>query len=78
MNILQKIADQIINPAIFLLFALALLYFLYGVVIYIQNADSPEKRKEGGRHMIYGILGFVIMFGVYGIMRILQNTLLSI
>jgi hypothetical protein len=74
MDILQKIADQIINPAIILLFALALLYFLYGVLVYIQNAENPEKRKEGGRHMMYGVLGLVIMFGVYGILAILKNT----
>ncbi len=70
-----KVDKLIINPAIILLFAAALVFFLFGVVDFIMNADNPEKRSTGQQHMIWGIIGMSIMFGVWAILRIIENTL---
>jgi uncharacterized membrane protein YidH (DUF202 family) len=66
---------QIINPIILLLFALAVMYFLYGIFEFISNQSSEEKKTIGKSHMIWGIIGITIMMGVFTIMNIILDTL---
>ncbi len=72
---LTNIQNNILTPIIYLLFALAILYFMWGVMIFIRNADSPEKREEGFQHMIWGLVGLFIMLSVKGIIGIILATL---
>jgi uncharacterized membrane protein YidH (DUF202 family) len=65
----------IINPLILLLFALAVVYFLYGVFEFISNQENEEKKTKGKSHMIWGIIGITIMMGVFTIIQIILNTL---
>lgn len=64
----------IINPLIVLLFALATVYFLYGVFEFLSNQDNEEKRKTGKSHMLWGIVGITIMMSVFSILGILLRT----
>ena len=73
-NVLFKINTYILNPAIEFAFVVALVVFLYGVMEFIRGANDEKKRTKGKDHMLWGVVGFVIMFGVYGIMNILVNT----
>lgn len=73
--LLAKIYEQLLNPLIALLFALALLYFMYGIFEFIKGSDSEDARKTGGQHILWGFIGLLIMFSVYGILRVLTNTL---
>jgi uncharacterized membrane protein HdeD (DUF308 family) len=70
----SKLDQLIINPLILLLFALALVYFLWGVFEFLLNADNEEKRSAGKSHMLYGIIGLTIMIGVWTILSIIMNT----
>jgi uncharacterized membrane protein YfcA len=72
---LLNLNEQIFNPIIILLFVVALVYFLVGVVEFIANQDNEEAKTKGKSHMIWGIVGIAIMMGVFGIMRIIMNTL---
>ena len=69
-----KVVDNIINPFIVLLFAMALVYFFWGLVQFIAGADDETKRGTGKKHMVWGVIGLVIMIGVFGIINILLNT----
>ncbi len=71
---LGKLNAKIINPLIEFAFIIALVVFLWGVMQFIRGASKEEKRKEGREHMMWGIVGFLIMFGVWGIINILVNT----
>ena len=57
-----------------LLFALAVVYFLYGVFEFISNQENEEKKTTGKSHMIWGIIGIVIMMGVFTILNIIMRT----
>lgn len=71
---ISKLGIVIINPLIRLMFAVALVSFLWGVAKYIQNADDPAERQKGRMGILYGIIGLVIMVSVYSIMAIAKNT----
>lgn len=70
-----KINGRIINPLIELLFALAVVFFLYGVFEFLSNQENEEKRTAGKKHMIWGIVGMTIMMGVFMIMGLMLRTL---
>lgn len=72
--LLEKIKEVLIQPFIYLLFAVALAYFFWGVAEYIQGASAPDKRKTGSAHIIYGLIGLVIMFSVMALLNIICNT----
>ena len=74
-ELVSTLSVEIINPIIYLMFAAALVYFIFGVVKYIANADNETEREKGRQHILYSIVGLVIMMGVWGILQIIANTL---
>lgn len=72
---IHKVNQVIINPIIMLLFAVAVLVFLYGVFEYIRNSDSEDGRSEGQRHMLSGVFGLFIMISVFGIINLILNSI---
>ena len=77
-QLLYNIELFILNPIIYLLFGLALIVFLYGVFEFILKSDDPEERKNGGRHMLWGVVGMAIMLSAYGIINLVLNTMWNI
>ncbi len=69
-----KFNEIILFPVITLLTAIALLVFLYGCFIFVVNAENPSAREEGRRHILYGIIGMLVMLMAYAILAIAANT----
>ena len=58
------------------IFALAFLVFVWGVVNYfIFNAGDETKRAEGRAFVLWGLLGMVVLFSVWGFVNLLLSTL---
>ena len=74
MDILNNVITYIVNPLIYLLIGVAVIYFLWGVFNFVRNADSAEKRPDGARHILWGIIGIAIMFSVFTLVKVIQNT----
>lgn len=72
---LGNINKLILNPLIGLLFALAMLFFFYGVFQFISNDSDSEKKSTGKMHMLWGIVGITIMMGVWTILNIVLGTI---
>ena len=72
--ILTNIIKFIVDPAISLLFGVALLYFLYGVAVFIYKSDNETSLNEGKSHIIWGIVGLFIMISAFGILQLICNT----
>ena len=75
MEILNDIITNIVNPVIFLIIGLAVLYFLFGVFNFVRNADKPDKRAEGANHILWGVIGIAIMFSVFAIVKLVQSSI---
>ena len=73
-NLMTRIVDIIINPALLVLMALAFLLFVYGLVEFLFKLSEGGDNKEGKQHMIWGIVGMLIMISVYGIIGLIDNT----
>ena len=71
----ERFITYIVNPVIVFLFALALLYFAYGVLVFLINADEESKRETGKKHMLWGVVGLFIMVAVYGIIGVILGTI---
>jgi uncharacterized membrane protein len=57
-----------------LIVTIALVAFMYGVVQYLINAEDENKRKEGRKYMLWGIISLFVMLGIIGILQVLGNT----
>lgn len=65
-----KVNDIILFPFIALLMGIAFLVFLWGCAQYIMNADSDSARAEGKQHILYGIIGLLIMVSAFALIKI--------
>jgi uncharacterized membrane protein YidH (DUF202 family) len=70
---INKVEIQIITPLVTLLALAAFVLFVWGVIEYIRNAANDEKRQTGQMHILYGIIGLVLIFGATAIVAILKN-----
>lgn len=73
-GVINKLAEQILNPLIMLAFAIAIVVFLWGLFQMIRNADDPGARQEAGQHILWGVIGMLIMVSAYGIIYLTLNT----
>ena len=73
-SFITNVDTMIINPLILLLFALAVVYFLYGVLEFLMNQENEEKKTTGKSHMLWGVVGITIMLGVWTILGMVINT----
>lgn len=68
-----SIINTILVPS---LIALAFIVFLWGVYKYfIQGAANESDKAEGRKFAMWGIIGFVIIVSVWGLVNIVKTTL---
>lgn len=65
-----ELINRIVVP---LIFAAAFLVFIVGIFRTFFS-DSEDKRKEGRKLAVYGVVGFFIMLSVWGLVNILVGT----
>jgi hypothetical protein len=74
-SIIDNITQIIIQPIVYLLFSIGLLLFMWGLVEFIANPTNASIKEKGKQHMIFGILGLLIMFSVWGIVGLVTSTI---
>lgn len=57
-----------------LIFALAIAAFIYGVFDFIKASASGEEVGKKKEFLVWGIIALAVMFSVWGLVGILQNT----
>lgn len=71
---LNNFFEVIINPFITLLFFLSFILFAWGILVMVVSPADTDKRSQGKQHMLWGVIGMVIMLGAYGIIQLLGGT----
>lgn len=69
--------NLVFGPLMPLLFAAALLWFIWGLTEFIRAADNSEERLRGKRRMLWGILALFFMVTFLGITTIFTQTLFN-
>ncbi|MES2060262.1 MAG: hypothetical protein V4438_04495 [Patescibacteria group bacterium] len=73
-QLIQNITGKIVNPLIIVMFAFALVGFLWGIRAYITNSDDHEARVKGTTHIMWGFIGMFLMVAAFTIVHIVLNT----
>ena len=73
-DFLSRINDAIIFPLITLMMAVALLVFLYGAFEFVKGASNEADRSTGKQHMLWGVIGLLVMLSAYTILYIAGAT----
>lgn len=75
LSALVKELVSILNALIPLIFGIAIVVFLWGIVkFFFINSDDSGSRDEGKKFMIWGIIALFVMVGFWGFVNILNNT----
>lgn len=71
---LDKLNTAVFFPLIILLTGVALFMFLWGGFLFVMNAHNPTARERGRKHMIYGVIGLLVMVSAAAILGIAANS----
>ncbi len=73
-GIINWASCTLINSVIPLLFTLASVGFMWGVIKYFINPDNEEARKKGKTYMLWGIIALFVMISMWGLVGVLTRT----
>ncbi len=65
-----------LNVLVKVIIALALVFFLWGMALFILNSGNEDKRSEGKQKMFWGIIALAVMIAIWGIVRLLASVFL--
>ncbi|MFC1595140.1 pilin [Patescibacteria group bacterium] len=65
---------NVVERLIPLLFLIAGVVFIFGIVRYVTAGADEEKMKQGRNLMIFGIIALAVMLGVWGLVTFLLTT----
>lgn len=75
-DFLDDISTFINSTLIPLVFAAALLMFIFGMFRYfIMGGSDDEARKKGKNLMLWSLIGFVAMVSIFGAVNLVANGL---
>ena len=69
-----NLTNAVLDPLIALLVGIAIVIFLAGIFRFLTNSTNAEERQLGIKHMIWGFVGFLIIYLAQGILNLIQNT----
>ena len=73
-DVVGRFTTYVIDPALLILAAAGFFFFVWGLVKFLIALSQGGDTKEGKDHMIWGVVGMVIMFSVVGIIALINNT----
>ncbi len=73
-DLIGKFTTYIINPIILVVFACGVFLFMFGLVEFLWKLNAGHGEEEGKQHMMWGVVGMLIMVSVYGIISMLDST----
>ena len=73
-KVVNPIISNIVYPLIELMFGVAVLMFVWGVMQMIISGDDEDARKKSKSTILWGSVGLVIMVSAWGIIYLVSNT----
>lgn len=73
-ELLERIITFVVDPALRVVFTLGLLLFVWGIIEFLWGVKDGQVSESGKNHMVYGLVGMLIMVSVYGIIALIVNS----
>lgn len=73
-ELVNRFVEYIIDPAILIVFTAGFLLFVWGIIEFLWELKQGGGHEKGVSHMIWGMIGMLIMVSVYGIIALIDNT----
>lgn len=68
---------EIINNLVALGAALALFYFLWGIISYLTHGDNSAKRTESVKTISYGLIALFVLIAVWGLVALIKQSIIG-
>ena len=69
------LVNTFLNAAIGLFITIAIVVFFWGLITYLTKLGEEGERKKALQLMFWGVIAIFVMVSIWGIIRLLQNTL---
>ncbi len=56
-----------------IMFGLAIIYFFWGLIVFLRASGDPKAQEAGRNQMIWGVIAIAVMVSVYGLVVWLQD-----
>jgi hypothetical protein len=63
----------LVGMAVPVLVGLALLFFIWGLVLFILNSGNEQERAVGKQRMVWGVVALFVIVSVWGLVLLLQQ-----
>lgn len=73
LNDIFAFISSTLNTLLPLIIAAAVVYFIYGIAMYVISG-SEDAKDAAKNKIIYGVIGLFVMISVWGLVNILVNT----
>lgn len=70
----QRVVGRIISQLLGVVGGVALLFFIYGGVIWMTAAGNPEKVKKGRATVVWAVIGIAAIFAAYAFINFLTSA----
>lgn len=71
----QGIIGSIIQPAVELMFAAAVVFFLWNMMGVIRKSDQPEELAKMKEKAIWGVVAIAVMVSMWGLVNFFTGSL---
>ena len=77
-KVVSPIIVNIVYPIVELMFGIALVAFVYGIIQMVIHGADETARATGKNMILYGTIGMFIMLSAWGIIYLISNTVIGI
>ncbi len=75
LSLLQYVIYLVQNYLVSLIFALAMIFFLWNTAMFIWQPGDAKNKNENLVNIAKGVMGLFVMFAIYGILALISNSL---
>ena len=72
---LPELIGYLIQALLGIVGSLALVMFIYGGIMWLTSGGNPDQVKKGKQTIIWAIMGLVVIFSAYAILRFVFTVL---
>ena len=74
-NFANGLLVNVLPLLVTLLSAFAVVYFVWGVVLFIAQTSNEQAREDGKQRMIWGLVALFVLVSVWGLVVLLQTII---